>query len=94
MVRDSHGVQNVEGEKCDVRRLQNIAARIENDLGRIRILKFDARILAEPREFGFGQLHPRKGHHVSGDDTKSLYPLFAPLLGRVLRPRPSQTRQR
>jgi hypothetical protein len=65
------GVHDVEREQRDMRRLEHVAAGVEDDVGRFRGGALRARVLAEACELRIGQLHLRKMRDIARDQPET-----------------------
>src|SRR5262245_28113023 len=74
-VRDAERIHDIEGEKRDVRRLEDIAAGIEHEVRSFFWLGYRRRFLAEPLQYLAIELQTRKHGHIPAQTAEFLYAL-------------------
>src|SRR5215470_7323528 len=86
-ISNAEDVHDIECGERYMRRLEDVAARIENKVGALAglcsrtILQAFVDVLSQTREVGLVELHARKNIYAVGNQPKILNPLFATIPG-------------
>ena len=98
LIGDAERVHDVERQQRDMRRLEHVAAGVEDEIRRVRRARIPPRLLAQPRQQLVVELHLRDVGHLARDLAEALDALAALLARRVVaapsRPAPSPSRKR